>query len=65
MLQRFHFFNLSFSICMKEDQWDQIWQNFAYFCGFIQYLAIFRTYFRNVFAIGQTFIVVNGQILNK
>ena len=40
-----------------------IWQILGTFWGFIWCLAKLRTYFGNFQAVGQSFIVVNGQIL--
>ena len=60
---------------LGHEQWDQIWGNFAPVVIFLDSLAIFREMFsiwQNmnilwsvIYAIGQTFIVVNGQILSK
>ena len=55
-------------------QCDQSWQYLATlaktlkssaFLGFIEYLANFRTYSGNIYAIGQKFNTLSGQTLNK
>ena len=64
--------SLSLSLCVCVGQCDQIWRNFANLANF---LILFEGSFRNwqkfepnlgnIFAIGQIFNVVNGQILKQ